>query len=98
MTASRFRRYTTTGMLGCQPDRHVLMIGGDAAAQGMATIPIFIITLGLIGSGVWLLGSTLPGFLSVLLLLYLPVIRGTLGYAYIENGLALFSWGATLAL
>jgi hypothetical protein len=75
-----------------------LMIGGDAAAQGMATIPIFIISLGLIGSGVWLLGSTLPGFLSVLLLLYLPVIRETLGYAYIDSGLALYSWGATLAL
>jgi hypothetical protein len=22
MTASRSRRYTTTGMLGCQPDKH----------------------------------------------------------------------------
>jgi hypothetical protein len=44
------------------------------------------------------LGLTLAGFLSVLLLLYLPVIRGTLGYAYIDNGLASFSWGATLAL
>jgi hypothetical protein len=34
-----------------------LMIGGDAAAQAMATIPIFMICLGLIGSGIWLLGS-----------------------------------------
>jgi hypothetical protein len=75
-----------------------LIIGGDAAAQGMATIPIFIMSLGLIGSGLWLLGSTLPGFLSVMLLLYLPAIRETLGYAYIDDGLALFSWGATLAL
>ena len=55
-------------------------------------------SLGLIGSGLWLLGSTLPGFLSVMLLLYLPAIRETLGYAYIDDGLALFSWGATLAL
>jgi hypothetical protein len=55
-----------------------LMIGGDAAAQGMATIPIFIISLGLIGSGLWLLGSTLPGFLSITLLLCLPAIRENL--------------------
>jgi hypothetical protein len=75
-----------------------LMIGGDATAQGMATIPIFIMSLGLIGSGLWLLGSTLPGFLSIMLLLYLPAIREDLGYAYIDDGLALFSWGATLAL
>jgi len=75
-----------------------LMIGGDAAAQGMATIPIFVISLGLIGSGLWLLGSTLPGFLSITLLLCLPAIRENLGYAYIDDGLALFSWGATLAL
>jgi hypothetical protein len=75
-----------------------LMTGGDAAAQGMATVPIFIMSVGLIGCGLWLLGSTLPGFLSVLLLLCLPAIRETLGYAYIDDGLALFSWGATLAL
>ncbi len=75
-----------------------LMIGGDATAQGMAIIPIFIMSLGLIGSGLWLLGSTLPGFLSITLLLCLPAIRENLGYAYIDDGLALFSWGATLAL
>jgi len=75
-----------------------LMIGGDAVAQAIATIPVFIMSLGLIGCGLWLLGSTLPGFLSVLLLLHLPVIRETLGYAYIDDALALFSWGATLAL
>jgi hypothetical protein len=75
-----------------------LMIGGDMGAQGMATIPIFITSLGLIGAGVWLFGSTIPGFLSVLLLLSLSVIRETLGYAYIDDGLALFCWGATLAL
>ena len=64
----------------------------------MATIPLFIVSLGLIGSGLWLLGSALPGFLAVLLLLYLHVVRETLGYAYVESGLALFSWGATLAV
>jgi len=75
-----------------------LLIGGDAAAQGMATIPVFITSLGLIGCGTWLLGSTLPGFLSVLCLFYLSGMRETLGYAYVESGLALFSWGATLAI
>jgi hypothetical protein len=75
-----------------------LMIGGVMIAQGMAIIPIFITILGLIGSGVWLLGSTVPGFLLVLLLFYLPVIRDNLGHAEVDIGLALFSWGATLAL
>lgn len=75
-----------------------LMLGGDTAAEGMATIPIFIMSLGLIGCGVWLLGSTLPGFLSTLLVFDFPGIRETLGFAYIDSGLALFSWGAILAV
>jgi hypothetical protein len=75
-----------------------LMLGGDTAAEAMATIPIFIISLGLIGCGVWLLGSTLPGFLSTLVVFYFPGIRETLGFAYIDSGLALFSWGAILAV
>jgi hypothetical protein len=75
-----------------------LTIRGDMIAQGMAVIPIFVTSLGLIGCGVWLLGSTLPGFLSVSLLFYLSVIRENIGHAEVDIGLALFSWGAILAL
>lgn len=75
-----------------------LMIGGDVVAQGMATVPLFIISIGLIGTGVWLFNSIIPGYLSILLLLNLGPVKTTLGYAYIDNGLALFCGGATLAL
>jgi hypothetical protein len=75
-----------------------LTISGQMIAQGMAVIPIFVTSLGLIGCGVWLLGSTLPGFLSVALLFYLPVIRENIAHAEVDVGLALFSWGAILAL
>ena len=75
-----------------------LMMGGDILAQGMATLPLFIISIGLIGAGIWLLGSKIPGFLAVLVLLSLSPVKDTMGYAYIDNGLALFCWGAILAL
>jgi hypothetical protein len=75
-----------------------LMMGGDVLAQGMATLPLFIISIGLIGTGVWLLDSIIPGYLSVLLLFRIGPIQSTLGYADIDNGLALFCFGAILAL
>jgi hypothetical protein len=80
-----------------------LMMGGDILAQGMAILPLFIISVGLIGAGVWLLGPTIPGsiipgFLSVLVLLSLGPVNGNAGFAYIDDGLALFCWGAILAL
>jgi hypothetical protein len=75
-----------------------LLIGGDVIAQGMANIPLFIIGVGLIGAGIWLLGSALPGFLSIFLLFCIEPIKSTFGFAYVDDGLALFCWGATLAL
>ena len=75
-----------------------LMIQGDIMAQGMATVPLFICSIGLIGAAEKFTESKIPGYLSIVALLYTPFITSTLGYAYIDNGLALFCWGSTLAL
>lgn len=75
-----------------------LMINNEILAQCLANLPLFILCLGLVGAGKWLCNSTLWGYLAVILLLFCKPITGTLGYAYIDSGLALFSWGALLAL
>lgn len=75
-----------------------LMAGSDVAAQALATLPLFVMAIGMIGASVWLLGSMLPGFAATLLMLSLAPVRYTLGYAYVDHGLALFCWGAFLAL
>lgn len=75
-----------------------LMIGGDIMAQGMATIPFFVSSIGLIGAAKKFIGSQVPGYLSIVALFYTPFISSTLGYAYIDHGLALLCWGATLAV
>ncbi len=74
-----------------------LMFGGDLTAQVFATLPLFVIAIGLLGVSRWITGSMLIGILSVATLFLLKPLSDTLGYAYIDNGLALFCWGATLA-
>lgn len=75
-----------------------LLYGGVPLAQALATLPLFIIAIGLIGAGKQFLNSYIAGVLAFGLLMYLEPIRGTLGYAYIDNGLALFCWAGLLAL
>lgn len=75
-----------------------LMLGGDLASQAFATLPIFVMAIGLLGVAQWLTGSIVLGVLAAATLFLLGPIKGTLGYAYIDNGLALFCWGATLAM
>ena len=75
-----------------------LMIDAEIAAQGMATLPFLISSIGLIGASEKFIGSRIPGYLSIIALFYTPFISSTLGYAYIDNGLALLCWGATLAV
>lgn len=75
-----------------------LMIDAEIAAQGMATLPFLISSIGLIGASEKFVGSRIPGYLSIIALFYTPFISSTLGYAYIDNGLALLCWGATLAV
>jgi hypothetical protein len=75
-----------------------LMLGGDTTAQAFATLPIFVIAIGLLGAAQWICGSIAPGVLGTALLLLLQPVSVTLGYAFVDDGLALFCWGTTLAL
>lgn len=72
--------------------------GGDILVQLIATLPVYITCLGLIGVMLWKTGSAWPGFVAATLLLKLRPITGTLGYAYIDNGLGLYCWAALLAI
>lgn len=75
-----------------------LMWGGDLLAQVFATLPLFVIGLGLIGASEWATGSRLIGIVASVALFFIEPVASTLGHAYIDNGLALFCWGAVLAL
>jgi 4-amino-4-deoxy-L-arabinose transferase-like glycosyltransferase len=75
-----------------------LMLGGDLGAQTIATIPLFVMTLGLLGASRQWTGSILPGFLASFAMLKLDPVSDVLGYAYVDNGLALFCLGAFLAV
>lgn len=75
-----------------------LMWGGDLLAQVFATLPLFVIGLGLIGASQWASGSRLTGAVAGVVLFFIAPVASTLGYAYIDNGLALFCWSAVLAL
>ncbi len=75
-----------------------LMLGGDLSAQVFATLPVFIMIIGLLGTAQWITGSIIPGILAAATLIAIKPVQSYLGYAYIDNGLALFCWGATLAI
>lgn len=75
-----------------------LMYGTETDAQVLATLPLFVISLGLFGACHALLGSTSAGYLSVVVFFALGPVKEALGYAYVDNILALYTWGATLAL
>src|SRR5690606_20218744 len=75
-----------------------LMLGGDVVAQAFATLPLFVMVLGLIGASRWLTASTVPGVLASILLFVMAPVKRNIGYAYVDDGLALFCWGAALAL
>ena len=75
-----------------------LLLGGDVLAQTLATLPLFLISLGLVGCGIWLAGSPLWGVVATVALLASPPVKSTWGFAYIDNGLALFCWAATVSM
>jgi hypothetical protein len=75
-----------------------LMYGTDTDAQVLATLPLFVTSVGLFGACQLFIRSTSAAYLAVGVFLALGPIHDTLGYAYIDNLLALYAWAATLAL
>jgi hypothetical protein len=74
------------------------MFGDAPMAQVFATIPWFVITLGLMGSCKWLMGNVFPGiFIALLLAKGIDAFKFGFGYAYVDAGLAMFCWAAILA-
>jgi hypothetical protein len=74
----------------------VLAPGNFLLAQGLATIPAFVIALGLMGAARWLRGSLVLGVGAGVAFLGLHVVDNTIGYAYIDLGLAMFGFAAVL--
>jgi hypothetical protein len=72
--------------------------GAEIVAQFLASVPLFITGLGLIGALRWTTGATWPGFFAAVLLLGLGNISEELGYAYVDNGLILYCWATVLAI
>lgn len=69
----------------------------EVFAQVFATLPLFIMALGMWGASHRYLGSGIPGLLAGLTLFMIGPIKSTLGFAYIDNGLAMFCMAAALA-
>lgn len=75
-----------------------LAVGDTVTAQAFASVPWFVAMIGMMGASLWLMGNALPGILlSVPLLLFGPLAE-TIGFAYVDMGLAMFCWGGCLAL
>lgn len=75
-----------------------LLLSGDVLAQMLATLPVFITLIGLAGVAHWLLGSSAWGYIAGVLYITLDPVRQTLGFAYVDNGLALFCTAALIGV
>jgi hypothetical protein len=75
-----------------------LMMGGDLMAQLMASLPVLIMAVGLVGTSKLLIGTPILGTLAAITLFLLGPLLGTFGNAYVDNGLAMFAWSATLCM
>ena len=75
-----------------------LMYGNEIDAQVIATLPLFVISLGLMAACKVFIRSASARYMAVVLFLALAPVHEAIGYAYIDNVLALYCWGAALAL
>lgn len=75
-----------------------LLIAGDTGAQAFATLPLMVICLGLLGTSLLSTGSLITGLIATYFLYRLGPVKSTLGYAYIDNLLAMFCFACILAL
>ena len=67
-------------------------------AQWLATWPVVLTLLGLMGAARWLCGHSGWGVLAWALYLRTPALEHSLGFAYVDAGLALFCMAAVLAV
>lgn len=74
-----------------------LMWGGTLLAQVFVTLPLLVLALGLMGFTQAFMDRWQWGALAGLLLFLLEPVLETLGYAYVDNGLALFCFAAIAA-
>jgi hypothetical protein len=75
-----------------------LLFGNEVDAQILATLPLFLMGLGLLGLARHLTGSYLAGWLALLVLAGLGPVSEALGYAYVDNHLALYVWAGLVSL
>lgn len=66
-------------------------------AQWLATWPVVVTLLGLMGAGRWLLGHAVWGVLAWLIYVRMPLVESILGFAYLDALLALYGTAAGLA-
>ena len=71
---------------------------GELFVQLLASFPLLLTMFGLIAASSRYAGTTCPGFLGAVVLLFLNPITNTLGFAYIDYGMMLFCWSAVLCL
>lgn len=74
-----------------------LQLSGPVLAQMLATLPVFVTLIGLMGCAQWMLGSAVWGVFASLAYATTQPVRETLGFAYVDYGLALFCLAALLA-
>lgn len=67
-------------------------------AQLLATWPLFVSGLCLVGAAQWLIGATWPGFVSFALLFGRQPVKESLGFAYIDISFMGFCWLAVLTV
>ena len=75
-----------------------LIFGNEVDAQIIATLPLFLMGLGLLGLGRQLTGSYGVGWLAVALLASLGPVHETMGFAYVDQHLALYAWAGVVML
>lgn len=75
-----------------------LLLGNEVDAQIIATLPLFLMGLGLLGLGRQLTGSYGVGWLAVALLASLGPVHETMGFAYVDQHLALYAWAGVVML
>jgi hypothetical protein len=75
-----------------------LMFGDFILAQAMATMFVFLLGMGLVGTSIWWIKSKLAGMFATAWLVYSAPVLFTLGFAFVDNGVALFCWAGILAM